>query len=116
MAPSLVDQPCGHAGAAGISLGNGWFGSIGGGEPDPNVSRVFRAKLVVDGRSLVTTTGDAWACHPGPIVYDSIYNGEVYDARVEPQVGLGGGEEGRRRHSGPAAGRRSARVWPAQVA
>lgn len=29
---------------------------------------------------------DGWACHVGPIVYDSIYNGEVYDARLEAPV------------------------------
>lgn len=40
----------------GLSLGNGWYATKGGGEPEPTVPRVFRAKLMIDGQAAVTTT------------------------------------------------------------
>jgi hypothetical protein len=39
-----------------LSLGNGWYATKGGGEPELTVPRVFRAKLMIDGQAAVTTT------------------------------------------------------------
>ena len=69
----------------GISLGNGWYSSAGGGEPS-DVPRTFIAKLMVDGQTVVTTSADTWTCAQGPITYDSIYHGEIYDAAIEAHV------------------------------
>jgi hypothetical protein len=38
-----------------------------------------------DGTVEVVGTGDAWRVGPGPITFSSIYGGEDYDARLEPQ-------------------------------
>lgn len=72
----------------GVALGRGWYASAGGGEPT-NVARTLIAKLVVDGETVLATRGGAaggWVCGQGPIVYDSVYNGETYDARLARAV------------------------------
>lgn len=58
---------------------------MGGGEPS-DVPRMFIAKLMVDGKPVVATSADSWTCAQGPITYDSIYHGEIYDAGVAAHV------------------------------
>ena len=36
-----------------------------------------------DGSTVSIGSGDQWRCSTGPIVFDSIYGGETYDARLE---------------------------------
>lgn len=74
--------------AAGIMLGSGFFGqnhafntkSLMNGEP------AVIAKLVVDyanGSTQVIATDPSWKAGTGPILYDNVYGGESYDARLE---------------------------------
>jgi alpha-L-rhamnosidase len=71
-------------------LGNGWakarFGTFG----PVNVPYTDRFALVAelwllleDGTELVIPTDASWKCMPSPVIEDSIYDGEVYDARKE---------------------------------
>jgi len=67
-------------------VGNGWYASYGGSVPDEDIPRVVAAKLVVDGEEVKGGGGGGWRSHESPLVYDSIYNGVIYDARLEPMV------------------------------
>jgi len=73
--------------AIGLMLGNGFYGqnfAFGGGlkygEP--------RAKLLLaieyaDGSMETVVTDNQWKAAPSPVVFDNIYAGETYDARLE---------------------------------
>ena len=76
------------ANAVGVMLGNGFFGqnvaftssALCYGPP------ALLAKIVVDyadGTSQVIGTDEAWRAETGPIVFDNVYAGESYDARLE---------------------------------
>jgi alpha-L-rhamnosidase len=61
--------------AIGVMLGNGWY-----------KKRAALVQLNVElegGERAEVVTGADWKAAPGPIVSDSIYNGETYDARME---------------------------------
>ena len=61
--------------AIGVLLGQGWF-----------KSRALLAQINIElaGGGTISVVSDAtWAAADGPIVMDSIYNGETYDARRE---------------------------------
>lgn len=63
------------ANAAGIMLGQGWYGSR---------AALLQLDIELEGGQRVEIVSDAsWKTAPGPIVADSIYNGETYDARLE---------------------------------
>ncbi len=63
------------ANAVGVMLGEGWFGSR---------ALMFQMNIeLADGKRLTISSSTQWKAHNGPIVSDSIYNGEVYDARLE---------------------------------
>ena len=77
--------------AIGVILGNGWFNchtkAVWNFHEAP-----WRAapKLLLhlrvdyaDGRSETIVSDASWKCATGPIVFDSIYGGETYDARLE---------------------------------
>lgn len=75
----------------GVMLGNGWakgrFGTFG----DANTPYVNRFYLLgeiqiqyEDGTTEIIGTDRSWKCHESPVIADSIYDGEVYDARKEP--------------------------------
>jgi alpha-L-rhamnosidase len=66
-----------HSGsnAVGVMLGQGWF-----------KSRIMLLQLDIElasGKHVSVTSGPTWKAMNGPIVSDSIYDGEVYDARLE---------------------------------
>ncbi len=79
------------ANAIGVILGNGWY--------DCHTKAVWKfheapwraaPKLLLhlrvdytDGRSETIVSDESWKCSTGPIVFDSIYGGETYDARLE---------------------------------
>jgi alpha-L-rhamnosidase len=63
------------ANAVGVMLGEGWFRN-----------RVLMFQLDVElasGKHVSVSSGPAWKAKNGPIVIDSIWDGEVYDARLE---------------------------------
>ena len=78
----------GSSNALGVSLGNGWW-SCG---PSPGTTQPhcdngppqLRLLLVADGvkTPLAYSAAGTWKASKGPITYNSLYNGEHYDARV----------------------------------
>jgi len=61
--------------AVGVILGNGWFKSK---------ALLFQMKIeLADGQAINVVSDRSWKMQNGPIVEDSVYNGEVYDARQE---------------------------------
>jgi alpha-L-rhamnosidase len=61
--------------AVGVILGNGWY-----------KSKALMFQLYVeceDGSQIEVHSDTSWKTAAGPIVEDSIYNGETYDARLE---------------------------------
>jgi len=82
------------ANCIGVSLGNGFYNPLpmrmwGGRnirEEMPVGRPVFIAKLILrnkGGESLEIVTDDTWKFAHGPIIKNSVYLGEVYDARQE---------------------------------
>jgi alpha-L-rhamnosidase len=63
------------ANVIGVMLGQGWFGSR---------ALLFQLDVELANGSHVEVVSDTtWKAKNGPIVSDSLYNGEVYDARLE---------------------------------
>lgn len=85
-------------------LGNGWFSCLGGQPGCTNTTPQLRLVASITfasgalcwsfplraiqfsadelGRTVqVTSNTNGWKCYPGPIQYNSLYNGETYDAR-----------------------------------
>ena len=61
--------------AVGVMLGQGWFGAR---------ALLLQIQVELEGGTKVQIASDAtWKAHAGPIVSDSLYDGEVYDARLE---------------------------------
>ncbi len=77
--------------AVGIILGNGWFNchtkAVWNFHEAPwRAAPKVRLQLQVDyanGPSETIVSDESWKCATGPIVFDSIYGGETYDARLE---------------------------------
>ncbi len=75
--------------AVGALLGNAWWCGELGWEMKPQYSMGplrFLLQLEVeyeDGTVETIATDSTWKCHPSPIVYNGLYNGETYDARLE---------------------------------
>ena len=77
----------------GIMLGNGWYNMSSRGvwsfdrspwRDDPTVRMQLRIQYE-SGNIQTIYTDDTWNCAPGPIVFNSIRQGECYDARNEEQ-------------------------------
>ena len=77
-----------------VILGIGWRNTSVYPLKDPSppkpdsVERVLRVILNVtytDGGTLSVMSDDSWSCSQSPFTYDSIYNGETYDARMAPR-------------------------------
>jgi len=76
------------ANAVGVMLGNGFFGqnlALGGAG-----LAVGRPALIVkiavdyaDGTTGFITTDESWKANTGPVLFDNVYGGETYDARLE---------------------------------
>jgi len=71
--------------AAGLLLGNGWWGgSMAGAWKDGGLRGIAQLEITyADGRRQLIATDERWKGHVSPIVKDSIYHGEVYDAQLE---------------------------------
>ncbi|KRE30484.1 family 78 glycoside hydrolase catalytic domain [Agromyces sp. Soil535] len=76
--------------AAGIELGRGFFGMTGGNvwrwesppwHDEPMVRAVLHLEYA-DGRVDEVVTDDSWTIADGPTVFDDLYAGERYDARL----------------------------------
>ncbi len=71
----ITDRLRPGANAVGVMLGEGWF-----------KARALRMQIHAElegGKTLDTATDGTWKTVAGPIQADSVYNGEVYDARLE---------------------------------
>lgn len=79
------------ANALGVILGNGWFNchtrAVWNFHEAPwrqSPRLLLQLHLeYTDGRQAVLVSDGTWKCAAGPIVFDSIYGGETYDARLE---------------------------------
>jgi alpha-L-rhamnosidase len=75
----------------GVHLGNGWYNmhtratwnfDRAPWRDAPKV-RAFLHMTFADGSQQIVATDSTWQANTGPLVYDSIRQGEVYDARLE---------------------------------
>ncbi|MCD7997694.1 MAG: glycoside hydrolase family 78 protein [Clostridiales bacterium] len=73
----------------GAMLGNGWYKGRFGFQADMEALYGDRMQFICElrittesGRTHVIATGEDWECLPSPVLESSIYNGEVYDARL----------------------------------
>ena len=86
----LTDRLKPGANALGIQLGRGFYGMTGGNvwrweSPPWHDEPVVRARLRIeyeDGRVQDVVTDDGWRIADGPTVFDDLYGGETYDARL----------------------------------
>ncbi len=87
----VTDQLRSGANAVGVILGNGWFNCHTKAvwnfheapwRAAPKLLLHLRVDYI-DGRSETIVSDASWKCSTGPIVFDSIYGGETYDARLE---------------------------------
>ena len=77
--------------ALGVILGNGWFNvqtkAVWNFHEAPwrETPRLLLSLVIeyADGRTVVVGSDGTWKTSTGPIVFDSIYGGENYDARLE---------------------------------
>lgn len=73
------------ANAVGVVLGHGWYGA-GPREQDrrqpPRMLLQMNIQLS-DGRRVSVVSDGSWKAAQGPIVFDDVHDGEVYDARKE---------------------------------
>ncbi|KAL0489839.1 alpha-L-rhamnosidase [Acrasis kona] len=65
----------------GVEVGNGWYGQ----ERSHKDKRVLFQLVITlkDGSVIKKVSDETWSSSLGPITYDDVYNGEVYDARLE---------------------------------
>jgi alpha-L-rhamnosidase len=79
------------ANAVGVILGNGWFNvqtkAVWDFHKAPwrEAPRLLLSLVIeyTDGRTVTLGSDDTWKTATGPIIFDSIYGGENYDARLE---------------------------------
>ena len=72
-----------------IALGEGWFkGRLGfeGGYTNLYGERLYAIAELWQGDTLLTGTDESWEELRSPILFANIYDGETWDARVEPAV------------------------------
>lgn len=72
------------ANAVGVMLGGGWATQEAGGPPYyKQPALLFQMNIeLADGRTVSISSDTSWKTAAGPVVSDSVYNGEVYDARL----------------------------------
>jgi alpha-L-rhamnosidase len=110
------------ANAIGVMLGNGWAvmdPRFGPPIITPYASPALLLQIHVDledGKRMVVTSDTTWKTARGPVVSNSIYDGEVYDARLEingwDQPGLDDSNWEAAAAAQPAGGTVSAQMMP----
>ncbi|MBR9999191.1 MAG: family 78 glycoside hydrolase catalytic domain [Cyclobacteriaceae bacterium] len=92
--------------AIGIMLGNGWYDMASRGvwsfdrapwRDDPVLGMILRVDYR-DGTSEFIRSDSSWKCFPGPITFNSIRQGEFYDARLEQSGWTDAGYDDRNWH------------------
>ena len=71
-----------------LALGEGWFkGRLGfeGGYTDLYGDRLYAIAELWQGNSLLTATDESWEELRSPVTFANIYDGETWDARIEPK-------------------------------
>lgn len=77
--------------ATGVMIGDGWFRGTIGFDPKKNhygdnVALLYQLEITyTDGTSRTVLSDDTWVSSTGPILMSDIYNGEIYDARLEKE-------------------------------
>lgn len=74
--------------AIGVILGNGWFVSPYGESRGRKPQFIFDIKIEYENgksESVTSSTDSGWFVSDSPIIFNSIYNGEIYDARLEKE-------------------------------
>jgi alpha-L-rhamnosidase len=77
------------ANAIGVTLGNGWYrGYLAWNKSrdhyGKDISLLLQLNITyTDGSTAVIASDGSWKASTGPIRYSEIYNGEIYDARLE---------------------------------
>jgi alpha-L-rhamnosidase len=73
------------ANTVGVMLGGGWATQRSGSKPAYDAPAVLvQVEITLEGAKQIALGSDAtWRTARGPILSDSIYDGEVYDARLE---------------------------------
>lgn len=69
-------------------LGEGWFkGRLGfeGGYTDLYGDRLYAIAELRQGDKLLAATDESWEELRSPVIFANIYDGETYDARIEPE-------------------------------
>jgi alpha-L-rhamnosidase len=74
--------------AFGVILGNGWY--IQADRPNDSMLWYDTPRMIAqfaidyeDGTSEMVTSDGTWKCASGPILYNGLHSGEIYDARLE---------------------------------
>lgn len=95
----LAPYLCGGENRIIASLGNGWykgrFGFLDGLDELYGDRFLFLCEIRIlyeDGSCQVIGSDESWKCCPSPVQESSIYDGEVYDARLEPDILSGSAE------------------------
>lgn len=66
------------------SSGLGWLGGERHSKPGENLRLLLQLEVDCDdGSRHVIVTDGGWQCAPSPIIEDTLYHGEIYDARME---------------------------------
>ena len=103
----------------GVMLGGGWATQTAGGIPGYYTAPALLLQMnitLTDGREIGIASDASWQMHSGPILRDSVYNGEIYDARLEqpgwdrPGFDASGWQPARRMAG--SAGKLSAEMMP----
>jgi len=87
-----VTQQLGHNNRLHVLIGNGWYKgrlTVRSGRNNYGGRRALIAQLhirYIDGTEEVIVTDESWTVAESPILMSEIYDGEVYDARLEQQV------------------------------
>ncbi|MFY0688017.1 MAG: glycoside hydrolase family 78 protein [Cyclobacteriaceae bacterium] len=85
----VTDQLNSGGNAVGVTLGDGWYKGKFGWSDNWNIygettSLLFQLEVeYANGQKEIIISDESWKAATGPIVISSIYDGEVYDARLE---------------------------------
>lgn len=74
-----------------VYLGNGWYKGFGPNESDGSRTELYGDRMQMlaelravlpDGKSFCLASDESFRCHTGPVLESTIYDGEIYDARL----------------------------------